>query len=48
MKAAGIEVAKPIKFKGVDYNLEIPFEKKVPEGRYETGEEEKYEVNVFK
>ena len=41
-------MAKPIKIKGVDYNLEIPFEKKVPEGRFNTNEEEKYEVNVFR
>lgn len=39
LKAAGVEVIKPTKIKGVNYNLEIPFEKKVPEGRYDTSGE---------
>jgi hypothetical protein len=34
LKAAGIDVYKPTKVRGVDYNVEIPFEVKVPEGRH--------------
>ena len=36
LKAAGISIFKPTKIRGVNYNIEIPFEKKVPEGRYDT------------
>lgn len=36
LKAAGIDIYRPMKIRGVDYNIEIPFEKKVPEGRYGT------------
>lgn len=39
LKAAGIDVHKPTKIRGVNYNIEIPFEKKVPIGRYDTTEE---------
>jgi len=39
LKAAGVEVIKPTKIKGVNYNLEVPFEKKVPEGRYDISSE---------
>jgi pre-mRNA-splicing factor CDC5/CEF1 len=36
LKAAGIEVGKPKrKIKGIDYNREIPFQKKPPPGFYE-------------
>lgn len=34
LKAAGIDVYKPLKATGVDYSAEIPFEKSVPIGRY--------------
>lgn len=47
LKAAGIEVIKPTKIRGVNYNLEIPFEKKVPEGRYEV-DNEKVKVDSIK
>ncbi|CDW71197.1 cell division cycle 5-like protein [Stylonychia lemnae] len=35
LKAAGIDVYKPTKIRGVNYNIEIPFEKKVPVGRFD-------------
>ncbi len=39
LKAAGISVARPIKIRGVNYNVEIPFEKMVPEGRFDSKSE---------
>ena len=39
LKAAGISLARPIKIRGINYNVEIPFEKKVPEGLYEAKSE---------
>jgi hypothetical protein len=49
LKAAGIQVSKPTKIRGVNYNIEIPFEKKVPEGRYDANmPEENPNVDVFK
>ena len=39
LKAAGIDMYVPQKIKGVDYNKEIPFERKVPEGRHDTLDE---------
>lgn len=45
LKAAGIEVVKPTKIRGVNYNTEIPFEKKVPVGRYAV-EEEKVKIDA--
>ncbi len=47
LKAAGIDVFRPTKIKGVNYNLEIPFEKKVPEGRYDV-QTEAAEIDPFK
>lgn len=41
LRAAGIEIRKHRKKRrGVDYNAEIPFEKKPAQGFYDTGEEE--------
>ncbi len=49
LKAAGIQVSKPTKIRGVNYNIEIPFEKKVPEGRYDANiPEENPNVDIFK
>jgi len=49
LKAAGIQIHRPTKIRGVNYNIEIPFEKKVPEGRYDTnGAEENPTVDPFK
>ena len=48
LKAAGIDISKPIKIRGVNYNLEIPFEKKVPQGRYDNGREETTSMDKFK
>ena len=48
LKAAGIDIYRPLKIRGVDYNAEIPFEKKVPEGRHETGPEENQKLDPFK
>lgn len=39
LKAAGIDIHKPTKIRGVNYNIEIPFEKRVPLGRHDTTEE---------
>jgi hypothetical protein len=48
LKAAGIDIFRPTKVRGVDYNVEIPFERKVPEGRFETGPEETPKSDPFK
>ena len=49
MKAAGISVFKPTKIRGVNYNLEIPFEKKVPEGRFDiNNNDENPNIDPFK
>lgn len=49
LKAAGISIFRPTKIRGVNYNLEIPFEKKVPEGRFDTNApEENPNVDPFK
>eukprot|EP00873_Tetraselmis_striata_P039413 jgi/Tetstr1/459677/TSEL_005032.t1 len=40
LKAAGIELrAKQRKNKGIDYNAEVAFEKRAPQGFYDTGDE---------
>lgn len=39
LRAAGIELAARSKRKGVDYNTEIPFEKKPAHGFYDTSNE---------
>jgi hypothetical protein len=49
LKAAGISVFRPTKIRGVNYNVEIPFEKRVPEGRYDIdAREENPNVDNFK
>lgn len=49
LKAAGISVFRPTKIRGVNYNLEIPFERQVPEGRYDNNAtEENPNVDPFK
>ena len=49
LKAAGIQIFRPTKIRGVNYNIEIPFEKKVPEGRYDAEiPEETPTVDLFK
>ena len=49
LKAAGISVFRPTKIRGVNYNVEIPFEKRVPEGRYDIdAPEENPNVDHFK
>ena len=49
LKAAGISVFRPTKIRGVNYNVEIPFEKRVPEGRYDIdAPEENPNVDSFK
>lgn len=49
LKAAGISVSRPVKIRGVNYNIEIPFEKKVPEGRFDTSiPDENPNVDPFK
>ena len=47
---AGIEVkVKKLKNqKGIDYTTEIPFEKTVPQGRYDSEEKETPGVDLFK
>jgi len=42
-------VFRPTKIRGVNYNLEIPFEKSVPEGRYDNNApDENPNVDLFK
>ena len=48
LKAAGIDVYRPTKVRGVDYNVEIPFEVKVPEGRHVPDTEESPQIDVLK
>ena len=48
LKQAGINVYRPIKIKGVDYNKEVPFMAMVPEGRHQVGTEEAPEIDVLK
>ena len=48
LKQAGINVYRPIKIKGVDYNKEVPFMAMVPEGRHMVGAEETPEIDVLK
>ena len=48
LKAAGIDVYKPTKVRGVDYNVEIPFEIKVPEGRHVPTSEETPQIDLLK
>lgn len=48
LKAAGIDIYKPLKIRGVNYNADIPFEKKVPEGRFDAGAEETTKIDPFK
>jgi hypothetical protein len=49
LKAAGIAIHKPTKIRGVNYNIEIPFEKRVPEGRYDANApDENPNVDFFK
>jgi hypothetical protein len=31
---AGIDIYKPVKMRGLDYNAEVPFQQNVPIGRY--------------
>ena len=31
---AGIDIYKPVKMRGLDYNAEVPFQQNVPVGRY--------------
>ena len=48
LKQAGIDIHKPVKVKGVDYNVEVPFEVRRPEGRYAIGEEETPKIDILK
>lgn len=48
LKAAGIDVYKPLKAIGVDYSKEIPFEKSVPMGRFDNLNGETPDVDLFK
>lgn len=48
LKQAGINVYRPIKIKGVDYNKEVPFQANVPEGRHAVGTDETPEIDVLK
>ena len=50
LKAAGIDFEIPVrpKEKTMDYNIEIPFQRPVPEGRYKVGPEEEPTPDPFK
>ena len=34
LKMAGIDIYKPMKIRGLDYNAEVPFQQNVPVGRF--------------
>ena len=40
LKAAGIDIYRPLKIRGVDYSVEIPFQKNAPVGRYKPDDSE--------
>lgn len=48
LKQAGINVYRPIKIKGVDYNKEVPFMANVPIGRHGVTADETPEIDVLK
>jgi len=48
LKQAGIDVYRPQKIKGTDYNAEVPFEVKVPLGRHEISQEERPDIEQTK
>lgn len=50
LKAAGIDFEIPVrqKVKGMNYNIEIPFKRNVPEGRFKVGPEEEPTPDPFK
>lgn len=48
LKAAGLEVKIQSRYRGMDYNKEVPFEHVVPEGKFKTGAEETPYVDPFK
>ena len=48
LKLAGINVFRPTKIKGVDYNKEVPFEAYVPVGRHSITREEQPELDIHK
>ena len=48
LKAAGIDVHRPLKVKGVDYSKEIPFQRDVPAGRFEPDDVETPEQDQFR
>ena len=48
LKQAGINVYRPIKIKGVDYNKETPFMAMVPEGRHKVTADETPSMDVLK
>lgn len=48
LKQAGINVYRPIKIKGVDYNKEVPFLASVPEGRHSVNGGEAPEVDILR
>ncbi len=47
LKAAGIHFDIPRRQRGMDFNMEIPFQRMVPEGRFKAGVEEEPKVDRF-
>ena len=47
LKAAGIEYTIPRRHRGMDFNMEIPFERPVPEGRFKAGPEEQPKASTL-
>lgn len=45
---AGIDIYRPMKIRGLDYNAEVPFQKNVPVGRFTPSEKETPEIDKFR
>ena len=48
LKVAGIDIYRPMKIRGLDYNAEVPFQKNVPIGRFDPKDKETPDVDKFK
>jgi hypothetical protein len=48
LKVAGIDIYRPMKIRGLDYNAEVPFQKNVPVGRFAPSDKETPEIDKFR
>jgi pre-mRNA-splicing factor CDC5/CEF1 len=49
LKMAGIDIYKPMKIRGLDYNAEVPFQQNVPIGRFAPdNDKETPQIDSFK